>query len=427
MQERQLTLGRYHEETVGLGHAARDLREELRAGNADRDREADLLEHVTPKRPGDLCRRARHAPEATDIEERLVDREPFHEWRRVLEHLEHGSARVGVRAHPGIDDDRVRTQLSRLAAVHRRAHAVGLRLVAGRQDDARSDEHRPPTQARVVPLLHRRIEGVEVGVEDGRRPGHEHMFAHGGVAAVVPRAGGSPRFDAARAGRRNARVLRIIERTDIPEEGIAWARTSLLAPPRREARRSRRCSPTRTRRCARSPPSFPVTTTRGRSKPWSEPPVTRSRSSSTTSRSSSWTTAPPTIPSRSSSVCRGSCPGYGSSSTSRTAATAARCVRGSRPAPRTGSSTRTATASTTRPRSHDSSAWCVLMSGSPRGGSCNAAMGTRAPSSAARTTTSWPGRSVSGRATPTATFACSVGPWSRRRGCRATAAPSASR
>ncbi len=199
VQERQLTVGRHHEETVGFRHTARDLREELRARDADRDREPDLLEHVASKRSRDLRGRAGHAPEATDIEEGLVDREPFHEWGRVLEHLEHGFARVGVRAHPGIDDDRVRTQLSRLAAVHRRAHAVGLRFVAGRQDHTRSDEHRPPTQARVVPLLHRRVEGVEVGVEDGGAPGHEHMFAHRGAMAAVPQAGGSP-ASAPRAG-----------------------------------------------------------------------------------------------------------------------------------------------------------------------------------------------------------------------------------
>ena len=41
---------------------------------------------------------------------------------------------------------------------------------------AGADDHGPAAQSWVVALLHRRIEGVEVGVEDGRRR-HEHMFA----------------------------------------------------------------------------------------------------------------------------------------------------------------------------------------------------------------------------------------------------------
>ena len=56
-----------------------------------------------------------------------------------------------------------------LPPAHRGANAVGLGLVAGGEHHASADDHRPAAQARIVPLLDRREERVEVGVED-RRP-----------------------------------------------------------------------------------------------------------------------------------------------------------------------------------------------------------------------------------------------------------------
>jgi hypothetical protein len=60
-----------------LGHAARDLREELRPRDADRDRQTDELAHVAPEPHGDLGRRAGEPLHPADVEERLVDRDPF--------------------------------------------------------------------------------------------------------------------------------------------------------------------------------------------------------------------------------------------------------------------------------------------------------------------------------------------------------------
>ena len=71
----------------------------------------------------------------------------------------------------------MRAQLPRAPSAHSRPDAVRLRLVAGREHDSATDDHGSPTQARIVALLHRGEEGVEVGVED-RHARHEHMFAH---------------------------------------------------------------------------------------------------------------------------------------------------------------------------------------------------------------------------------------------------------
>jgi len=125
----------------------------------------------------DLGRSARDPLEAPNVEERLVDREPFDERRAVVEDAKGRLARLGIRRHPRRDDDRARAQPPCLPAAHRRAHPEGLGLVARGQHHSRADDDRPAAQARIVSLLDGRIERVEVGVKDRRGAEHEHMFA----------------------------------------------------------------------------------------------------------------------------------------------------------------------------------------------------------------------------------------------------------
>ena len=104
----------------GFATAARHLREELRSGDADRDRQPDLVEHP-PRGAAPRSRwRSREPLEPANVEERLVDREPLDERRGVLEDREHRLARLRVRGHPRADDDRVRAEPPRLPAAHRR-------------------------------------------------------------------------------------------------------------------------------------------------------------------------------------------------------------------------------------------------------------------------------------------------------------------
>ena len=177
VEKGQLTIRRHHQQTVRLGHAARDLGEELRSGHADRERQTDPLEDLAPQPCGDLGGPARDPLHPVDVEEGLVDRQPFDQRRRVLEHAEQRLARLGVGRHPGLDHDRVRAQPTGLGTAHRGADAVGLGLVAGGQHDAAADDHRPPAQPPIVSLLDRREERVDVRVEDRSFVPHEHMFA----------------------------------------------------------------------------------------------------------------------------------------------------------------------------------------------------------------------------------------------------------
>ena len=168
MEEVELAVGWHDEQAVRLGDPARDLGEELRPRHADRDRETDAVAHIPTQARRDLGRRPGDPPHATDVEERLVDRQPFDERRRVLEDLEHRLAGLGVRRHPRGDDDRVGAESTRVPPAHRRSDAVRLGLVARREHDACPDDHGTAAQACVVPLLDRREERVDVGVQDGR-------------------------------------------------------------------------------------------------------------------------------------------------------------------------------------------------------------------------------------------------------------------
>jgi hypothetical protein len=81
MQDRELAVGRHDGQAVGLGHAARDLREELRRATPTEIGNPNQLAHVAPEPHIDLGRRAGEPLHSADVEERLVDRHPFQAGR----------------------------------------------------------------------------------------------------------------------------------------------------------------------------------------------------------------------------------------------------------------------------------------------------------------------------------------------------------
>ncbi len=65
-----------------------------------------------------------------------------------------------------------------------------LRLVAGCEHDTPADDDGPAAQTRIVSLLDRREERVEVGVQNRRFARHEHMFAWPSRVCLFPLGGG---------------------------------------------------------------------------------------------------------------------------------------------------------------------------------------------------------------------------------------------
>ena len=187
-------------------------------------------------------RRARRCGEPADVEERLVDGEALDERRRVVEHREDRLARLGVRRHPRRDDDRVRAQAARLAAAHRRAHAVRLRLVARGEHDPAADDDRPAAQSRIVALLDRREECIEVGVEDGCC-GQTNICSHHTTDAATLGGGTSSSPAASLRGSPRAH---------------AWSTPRTPRSPRSSrARRRPRCGARPRRPCTRPSPGRP--------------------------------------------------------------------------------------------------------------------------------------------------------------------------
>jgi hypothetical protein len=169
VQELELLIRGHDQQAVRLAHGARHLCEELRAGHPDRDRQAHLLADPPAQARRDLLRRAGEVLHAADVEEGLVDGERLDRRRGVLEDPEHRLARLGIRLEAAGDDGRVRAQEASAPRAHAAVDAAGFGLIARGQHDARAYDHRPAAERRVVALLHRRVEGVEVGVEDARR------------------------------------------------------------------------------------------------------------------------------------------------------------------------------------------------------------------------------------------------------------------
>ncbi len=178
MEERQLLAGWHDQQAVRLADTAGHLGQEFRPGHAHRDGQPDPLAHVGPQADGDLGRRAADPFQATDLEERLVDGDALDDRSGVPEHGEDILAGLRVRRHPGWHHYGPRAQRSRLSQAHRRAYPERLRLVAGREHDTHADQHRPPSQAGIVALLHRRVERVQVGVQDRGSIVHGHILEH---------------------------------------------------------------------------------------------------------------------------------------------------------------------------------------------------------------------------------------------------------
>ncbi len=172
VKEGQLFAGWHHQKTVGFGHCARHLCQELGAGNPDRDRQPDLLQDSAPQSGRDLDGGARNPAQSPDIEKGLIDGQPLDQRRRVVKQIKDRLACFGVGRDPGRDNDGMRTQPAGHPATHRPVDAIGPGLVAGRQNHPGPDHYRTTPQPRIVTLLDRRVEGVEIGMKDRRLRPH---------------------------------------------------------------------------------------------------------------------------------------------------------------------------------------------------------------------------------------------------------------
>src|SRR5262249_21167360 len=97
-------------------------------------------------------------------------------------------AHLGVAIVARGHDDRAGAAPQRFDHGHRRARAGRARLVRGGEHDTpavTADEHGPAAERRVVALLHGRVEGVHVHVENGAGRRHPRALYVGRSAASL--------------------------------------------------------------------------------------------------------------------------------------------------------------------------------------------------------------------------------------------------
>ena len=163
-------------QAVRLVHVACQLRHELVGAHAHADGESKLRAGCGADGTRDRGAVAMQEAAAGDVDEGLVHAQCLHQRREATEDVHEAVAEFRVALEAGRRHHGVRAERERTRHGHGAAAAEGARLVAGGRHHAAAraaaDEDRLPAQRRVVELLHRREERIEVRVQDGARRGH---------------------------------------------------------------------------------------------------------------------------------------------------------------------------------------------------------------------------------------------------------------
>src|SRR3990172_3062468 len=116
------------------------------------------------------------------FEEGLVYGDPLHQGGEVTHDVDHLIAQALILGEVAAHEPELGAQLPGPASRHTAPDPECFGFVRGGQYHTTSDGDRYALQRRIQELLDRRIEGVEIGVEDGGPGSHmqtivEHMFA----------------------------------------------------------------------------------------------------------------------------------------------------------------------------------------------------------------------------------------------------------
>jgi hypothetical protein len=103
---------------------------------------------------------------ARDVGKSLVDRNPLDERRVITQHLDGGVTQPLVLREMAADKSQLRTELARPPSGHTATDTKGLGFVGSGKHNPATHGNRPAAQRRVEQLLDRRIEGVQIRMED---------------------------------------------------------------------------------------------------------------------------------------------------------------------------------------------------------------------------------------------------------------------
>ena len=190
MQESKRFIGRHDQQAIRFGSTGCELGDELGRGGTDGAGQPRLILHASANTLPDLSRRTEDAARPGDIQEGLIDAQPFDQRGHVVEDRHDLSRQHPILLEMRFEHDRTRAQTHGPRQRHCRAHAIlAGRVVRGGHHRAR----RPPGdddglrhQLRPVEQLHRREERVEVDVQDRGRAAVDGYRADLPPAAVLP-------------------------------------------------------------------------------------------------------------------------------------------------------------------------------------------------------------------------------------------------
>ena len=191
-EERGLVARWHDDEPVRLAQVRADLRDELGGRHADRCGEPHLGVDRVLDRARDRLPVTEQLTRPGDVEKRLVDRDRLDGRREPPEDRHHLAARLLVAAAVDWQEDPLGAQAAGGPQRHRRVDAELAGLVACGTDDAplvgsaATDDHRLAAERRVVALLDRGEERIEVDVEDRQGRG---AHARDSLAVTCHRAG----------------------------------------------------------------------------------------------------------------------------------------------------------------------------------------------------------------------------------------------
>jgi hypothetical protein len=97
----------------------------LGARHADRNWKAKLRPHTVPNRACNFSRRTEQMGAASNVRKGLVDGNPLHEWREIIEHIDGRISQPLVVLEMAANEDQVRTKLTRPSSRHAATDAKG--------------------------------------------------------------------------------------------------------------------------------------------------------------------------------------------------------------------------------------------------------------------------------------------------------------
>src|SRR5207244_6882629 len=163
---------------AGLPQVARDLGDDLRRRDAERAREARRRAHGRLHGRGDRSRAQQVRRDLADVEVALVEPGALDGRYHAAHALPDGARILAVQRVARADEHHVRTAAQRLGTAHRRVNSEDACLVVRGRDDAAAvwiaaDDERLCPELRVLELLDRSEERVEVEVRDDHTPSLE--------------------------------------------------------------------------------------------------------------------------------------------------------------------------------------------------------------------------------------------------------------